>query len=464
MRTVRLIASGLAALAAVATLMSCSVVGSAPVTEYAMVSDPRSPALDAVRCATRLGSYSLPKSMLHVTVMKGTGSPVVNTIRVDGDKRVPDNKQTYCLDYLSNSFADDTVRVAKDRTDVNNNTVTTPYLQLVASNAKDQSATIIRKLIRTAFILISGSPNFAGARSALGAGASDKSEVVRDLTFDPFDQVETAEINRSITPLGFCVVLGDYSYDVDAMAIDGYCAAPQQAVKRHPSPRAEAASRQRFLIPRPRDGIFYRPRADYPVSVYVKADPGGTERWRLAQMQYFGFENISPVISVGVGRAVFAQQRTGLVFDNGALTNVCLTKGSEVAGFVNIPLDVVYGVIALPTQTIQASINSAATRKNLLDAQSQLLQAQQAYIAYLKDPSPTTLAGVKGDTSAGPLKLGSDIPAPPDTTALLTDYKLSGDSAAIGDDDVLKDICSELALKGAGVDILASGSNKGMRF
>lgn len=462
MTAARSLSSGLTALAVAATLVSCSVVGSAPVVEYTTVSGVQhSPALDAVRCATALGSYSLPKSLLHVTVMGGTDTPAVNTIKVVSDKRVPDNRQTYCLDHLASAFSDDSVRIAKNKTDDNGKTTaTTPYLQLVASNANDQSATIIRKLIRTAFILISGRPNFAGARSTLGMGAG-KTEVVRDLTFDPFDQVEMAEINRSIAPLGFCVVLGDYSYDVDAMAIDSYCAAPQEAVKRHPSPRAEIASRQRFLVPKPRDGIFYRPRADYPVSIYVKADPGGAERWRLAQMQYFAFENISPVISVGVGRAAFARRRTGLVFDDGVLTQVCLAKGSEAASFVNIPLDVIYGVIALPTQTIQASINSATTRKSLLDAQSQLLQAQQAYITYLKNPSPATLANVKGDSTAKPLTLGSEIPPPSD--AVLSDYKLSGESDPIGADDVLGTICKQLVPKGDN-DILTLGRNQGMRF
>lgn len=447
----RLSLSRLTALAAGAALTGCSVVGSAPMVEYTQVSGVHSAASGPLPCATRLGSYSLPKSLLHVVVLQPSGGGV-NSVRVEQPiKKVPDNRHTYCLDHLASAFADDTVRVFKEKltaqgTDFNVGTEATPFLQLVASNAVDQTATIIRKVIRTAFILISGNPSFAGARSAVGGGGA--SEVIRDLTFDPFDQEEVAEINQSIAPLGFCVVLGDYSYDADAISIDAYCAAPQTEEKHHPSRTAEIAASQRYLIPKPKSGIFYRPRANYPVSVYVKGDPGGSERWRLAQMQYFAFENISPVISVGVDRAVFATRRTGLVFKDGVLTDVCLAKGSEAAGFVNIPLDVVYGVIALPTQTIQASVNSNKTRKDLITAQNDLVAAQKAYIAYLKDSGNTGAPNIPQHTDAQPLKLGASgtatgVPAPQNPVPL-AEYGLSGDSASLSGDAALKDICPEL--------------------
>ncbi|WP_217578411.1 hypothetical protein [Mesorhizobium sp. GbtcB19] len=447
--------SRLTALAAAAALTACSVVGSAPMLEYTQVSGVHSAATGALPCASRLGSYSLPKSLLHVVVLQPVGGGV-NSVKVEqADKKVPDNRHTYCLDHLASAFADDTVRVFKERVTATDSTPAkeaTPFLQLVASNAVDQTATIIRKLIRTAFILISGNPNFAGARSAVGGGAA--TEVVRDLTFDPFDQQEVAEINQSIAPLGFCVVLGDYSYDIDAISIDAYCAAPQKAEANHPSRTAEIAASQRYLVPKPKSGIFYRPRANYPVSVYVKADPGSSERWRLAQMQYFAFENISPVISVGIDRAVFATRRTGLVFKDGVLTDVCLAKGSEAASFVNIPLDVVYGIIALPTQTIQASVNSNKTRRDLITAQNDLVEAQKAYIAYLKDSGNRNTPNIPQHTDAQPLKLGATVggamtatgvPAPQGTVAL-ADYgaALSGDTALISGDAVLKDICPEL--------------------
>ncbi|GLQ78856.1 hypothetical protein GCM10007881_23720 [Mesorhizobium huakuii] len=456
----------LAAMGAAAALTSCSVAGSVPVVQYAQLPGTQPPALDVVRCASGLGSYSLPKSLLRVTVMKPESADApYHTIKIEGDKRVADNRQTYCLDHLASAFADDTVRVFKEKltgTPVAPATEATPFLQLVASNAVDQTANIVRKIIRTALILLSGNPGFAGARAGIeSAGATT---VVRDLRFDPFDQVEMAEINQSIVPLGFCVVLGDYSYDVDAMTIDAYCAAPESTVKRHPSRKAEIAAHQRYLIPKPTNGIFYRPRADYPVSVYVKADPGSSEHWRLGQKQYFGFENISPVISVGVDRTLFATRRTGLVFDDGVLTDVCLAKGSEAAGFVNIPLDVVYGIIALPTQTIQASVNSSATRKQLLDAQNQLVQAQKVYIDYLQDSGNSQAPKIPGATDAQALQLGTGskpLGVPSQVAADLPARGLSGDSASIADDTVLKDVCPELVAANSG-PLLAR--NTGVKF
>lgn len=468
-------AAALAAVLAAGALPGCAVVGSSSIIEQALLPGEVSSARQEVRCQTRLGSYTLPKTLMRIQVLKPAKDLRFHTIKIETSEPVPENRHTFCLDHLANAFADDTVRVFREKVaatatdaakhDSTTTSEATPFLQLVASRAVDQSVEIARKLIRTAFILISGNPDFAGARAGI-EDASDQT-VVRDLSFDPFDQHEVAEINRSITPLGFCVVAGDYSYDVKAIDIDRYCADPLGAVARHPSAKATAVQRQRYLVPKPTTGIFYRPRAHYPVSIYAKADPGSRERWRLAHMDRYAFENLSPIVSVGVGRAAFATMRTGLVFDDGVLTDVCIARGSGAAAFVNIPLDVIYGVIALPSQTIKATIDGTTTRRNLLLAQQQLIEAQEAYINYLADTDNLAEPNIPGNNTAKPLVLGATgIAGAPDPAnpSLTARPDLNGQTALLtADEGALASVCSELLAANQG-SILGQSRNSGARF
>jgi hypothetical protein len=364
-------------------------------------------------------------------------------------KRVPENRFTFCLDHLVNGFADDAIRVLKtnSKTETTANEPTaSPFLSLVASHATDQSVEIIRKLILTAFRIISLNPDFKNSRATVGADAGGQ-EILRDLTFDPFNQNEVAEINKSLVPLGFCIVFEDFSFDTSQRDVGRYCNDPISVASKFPSKRASIVKSQRYLIPKPTSGIFYRPRTDHAVSVYTKSDPGAAEPWRILDRKWMPFENDSPILSVGVGRAMFATRRTGLIFDEGMLKNVCVSKGSEVAGFVTIPLDIVYGVIALPGQTIRGTINRFETRRQLIAAQEQLVEAQEAYIDYLSTPSNV---GDPGLTGAGQTLTLGKIPTVPTAKVNLTDYgnRINGDTADLESDTVLANICQKLSEDG----------------
>ena len=177
--------------------------------------------------------------------------------------------------------------------------------------------------------------------------------VVADFTVDPFDHEEMGRVNQSVRRFGFCFVLEDYTFDRSKVSVDHYCGAPYRTSTDSPPPVAEALHTQQYLVPKPVTGIFYRPRAAYRLSVYLKDDPNGRGSWRLGLIKNFHMENIMPIVSVGVSRAMFATRRTGLVFKDGTLTNVCISKGSEIVGAIEIPLEVIYGIIALPSETLR---------------------------------------------------------------------------------------------------------------
>src|SRR5262249_53083370 len=109
---------------------------------------------------------------------------------------------------------------------------------------------------------------------------------------------------------------------------------------------------------------------------------------------------------------------------------------------IQIPLDVIYGIISLPSETIRATIEDTNTARQLLDAQRNLITAQNNYIKFLNDPASTaTNIGTVDSTKKGALSLGNtseDVTFahddPPDAGPI---YKADGDA--------LSEICAELA-------------------
>jgi hypothetical protein len=234
---------------------------------------------------------------------------------------------------------------------------------------------------------------------------------------NPFDVAALARLNRSIRQYGFCVNLGKFTYDVNVLTPDQYCNDPERALQAPArSPHLEAALHQNYLVKKLPTGIFYRPRQGYSLFVYVRDDPA-VGPWKLRKIDTIQLENISPIMVLEVNRSIFAEHRTAIAFDNGDLIEVCMAKGSEVEGFIQIPLDVVYGIVSLPSVTISAELELKSKQIGLLDAQKQVLTAQQAYLDFLAGAagSATKQSGVAltkdAKTSLGLSNTPDDSPA-----------------------------------------------------
>jgi len=441
-------------------LGGCAVVGSTAT----FIEQPG----ESVPCVSTLGSYSLPKTALKFQITKNPND-AYHVLQDVGQERIPDSQHTFCLDYLRSATSSDQVRMFKNKitaeeTDENLPGTTiklrktrqikgvsqdnTPFLQLIASRAVDHTAGIIRRIIRTAFTLLSNKGDFtpaSRARSAAGTKSGDN-VVVADFQVDPFDYQEMARVNEIARTLGFCFVLEDYTFNrsrASGTTADRYCSEPTKTAVKMPPPAAEAIERLHYLVPKPVDGIFYRPRAGYRLSIYIKDNPNGRGTWRLGKSMNLNMENIMPIVSVGVARAVFATRRTGLVFDDGMLTNVCISKGSEAESAIQIPLDVVYGLIALPSEMLSAARDDASRKKQLLDAQARLIKAQNDYIRFLNQDKATTAAEL---TSADTEKKGNLVLGAPAGSSFPED--LPPDAGEIFKDtngDALSEICAELA-------------------
>jgi hypothetical protein len=388
-----------------AVLAACSVMEST-LTEYV----PDAP-LDAPvprNCHSSLGAYFLPRGFIKVEVKqytkKGTRQVLHNSL--DNLEVIvrPDTRRMFCLDYLESPLSSDQIQVKKTSIkDSNSKTTPSQLLDVVASNAVDQSALILRRLIRTVFTAIGGFRDVG-----FNADSTAVFQTVADFEFDPFDQRQSAHINDRLRDYGFCLVLEQYTFGQSTLKADSYCRNPLGFMERETAfGRSYAEFDIAAIAPRS-PGILYRPRAVFQLHVYVQNVPKSKEPWLLRKTMPVALENVSPILSIGVDRAAFTKKQIALVFDRGVLKNVCIIKGSELLEAISIPLEVVKSIAKLPTEMLQIQYDQISKSAELARAEQALLTSQKSLISLLQNPTSSTSAA-SSSAPAGPDKF--ELPA-----------------------------------------------------
>lgn len=416
-------ASNTARFAAVAilgvTISGCSMLDSSLLEP----GNERSAAGGQPICTSHTGAYYLSKAFFRVKVDRNpaaAGIPERLTFAGLEINYRPDRTKGYCLEYAASPTAHDKVKVFKVKASRQvkvkegepSKTVVDPRSDLAASgsdllhaittDAIDESAFILKTLIRTLFIGISGNPGFNTTGTVQGRSLnavvppdSDTQPIrILDAEYDPFNLAQSALVNDSLSRLGFCVLLQgvsvpllrsnghhhhhhsikDHGYTPET--INSYCDDPQRITMRNFEYAQALLKAEEAPAVRQTRGIFYRPRIPFTVHLFLKPNrkvPGG---WELRGSEVVELENISPVVSVGINRAFFAQRKTTVVFDRGVVKNVCIFKTSELAAFVEVPLEIAKSVVALPANIIQVKIDSTANDQRLLKAQNTLLKTE----------------------------------------------------------------------------------------
>ena len=333
-------------------------------------------------CASEAGAYALSSTTWSFDIVRYGDSPYI--LEEINERRHPDGRFTYCLDYVANALASDTLDVGYTVGDAK--TRGQGLLSHIASFAIDRTPQVVRNIIRAIFIGVSGKGDFGDTRIGIGAKPP---KPFGHFEVDPLDAAEMASLNVRLADFGFCLLLDGYSVDRSVTG-QQYCANPIRAVDTAPSAKLQAERTQSWLVQNAdQRGILYRPRIPYTLEIYTQDDPRHSA-WMLRKTQIVQLENIAPIISLHLNRAAFAEARVGMEFDEGALTNVCLYKTSEIAGFVDIPLDIVYGIASLPAETIRAEVNRATQTQAVINAERELIVAQRNLIDFQKQTSATT--------------------------------------------------------------------------
>ncbi len=345
----------------------------------------------APACSSTLGSYALPKAFVRLRIGQKAGQPPDIHLPAPGDKPVQivrhaDPALVYCLDHLSNPLTRDDIKIVKSPS-ADDAARKNSLLGSVMVNVTDQTAFVIEALLRSFFIVASGNPDFRDATFA-------QTEIITDVEFDPFDAADVAFHNARLTKLGFCVMLDDM-LKATGVGYEQYCRNPlKYGHPNHPIVKAYAAKAYVNSIVTPEEpripGILYRPRHPYKLYIFRKKDPGGTMPWQLQHMTNVELENLSPILSLGITRAVFAGKNVNFLFEEGTLRTACLSKTSEIEGFVEIPLQVSKALVALPGAILTLRIDQIGEKQKLIQAQEKLFRMQEAYLKRVQQGAKET--------------------------------------------------------------------------
>lgn len=409
-------------------------------------------------CASTAGSYHVSKTYfrLRVDEMQSAGGPV-SMFRYITVQRRPDRDKGYCLDFRASLTSHDKVRIYKTsvgapatiETDVRananvavdgtdqyasieaeieqNHAGGSDLIQVIATDAIDESAYIAKVLIRTLFVGLSGNSNFSPDR-ALTQDPQRRRKL--DLEYDPFDLPQTAQINDALRRLGFCVLVHGVTFERDTDTINGYCDNPKRAIERSHRLSAALKVAEEAKVERRVRGVLYRPRLPYTVALYVKDNLKVSGGWRLRATEIVEMENISPVLSIGIERAFAAQRKTMVFFEQGVVKDVCVFKSSELQPLVEVPLEIARSVVALPANIVQVRINSANNDSALLAAEEALIKAQINQMKLLDAQQKDIASGVQTGSLATDQK-GADVAStrPATTTAVAKTLEALLDSA-----------------------------------
>jgi hypothetical protein len=352
-------------------------------------------------CHSALGYYVLPRTLLNVSATSTPMGPGASASAVTAPTAAPlspnaptvtltvqtlnsaDRHQAFCLDYLGLATYEDQVVAQRDDQNLG-------LLTKVSSNVTDKTPQIAAKLVQTAENLA-----LAAARDARTTVAPGMAPDTVAIQFDPFnwDDLMTAKV--ALRRFGFCLYLEGFSFSTVGMSASGVREAAERWCSMDASHTPSYENPLYALATSPvspeamRTGILYRPKMAYKVVILRKADPSSSRApWTLFQTVRVEMVNASPVLSIGIQRAAFANRKTTVYFDPpGALTDVAVDKDSEAAGFVTIPLSIAQAIVDVPAQILQLRIADTQNQAALLQAQGQLFQAMSQYSALVGQQS-----------------------------------------------------------------------------
>jgi hypothetical protein len=338
-----------------ASVASCTKVVESVPLEYAASEN-------GLSCHSALGAYNLPRALLSLSVSSNGATITPPTVK---PKMIADRAQTFCLDYLAAANADDIVTVNRDQRGL---------LTSISSEVKDKTPEIAKALIETA-----SNVAIAAGRQTLDVAGREQ----LDLDFDPFVWNELMMAKRALRRFGFCLYVEGHSFSVHGLSAAGLRAAAQRwCSTEQPRPFLKDDTLATLPVPESvaRTGVLYRPNIAFRVVILRKNDPGKRqEPWQLYQSVMIEMPNISPVLSVGISRALFARRKTTIKFDQGVLTDVAIEKDSELVGFVSIPLAAAKAIVDVPAQIIKIRIADVNNQTALLNAQGALIAQLTAY-------------------------------------------------------------------------------------
>lgn len=322
-------------------------------------------------CKSAGGDYGLALSKLQVSVEEdrdpdfpSAGQPQTSRLssKIE-DKVYRDDRATFCLDFLASFTSIDKLVVKKHKE--------TQLLTEITVNTDDQLPEAVETL----------ATGLSTLATPLRAGTAELPPLKFEDEFNPLDPADVAILNSRLRDFGFCVLVrrrdGVGAQDLDAMEKQ-YCHKSISEAKRtRLFKQVNAPPESLVSLPASlNDAILYRPTV--AVDVYVMWQPKRrvATNWVIYKKRVMTVIDPDTIHSLDVRRAIFSTRATNIKFQDGVLTEIMIDKGSELEGFIKIPLNILRAVFSLPTELIAIQIGETNAMQDLIRTQAELAVAQ----------------------------------------------------------------------------------------
>jgi hypothetical protein len=378
------------------SLVTCVLlVACSNVIETRWVDGPGS--LSSPACSSALGYYYLPKSLISLTAKADpTTTPAAITVTLSPTLTTIADRELkfFCLDYLSSPVSKDAVTINRNENGL---------LESISANVVDRTPAIAAQLIQTAENLAIGA-----ARGTAFPQQPDNLNV----QFDPFSWRDLLLVKAALRRFGYCLYVEGYSFPTGGLtaaqvhaAANTWCStdASVTAPYEHPLYKFANLSISPELM---QQGVLYRPKTTHKIVILFKKDPKSVNgTWDLYQTKLFEMPNATPVLAIGVERAMFATRITSINFTDGTLTDVAIDKDSEAVGFVQIPLVAAQAIVDIPGQIIKFRLADTQSHAALIQAQGNLLNAIASYNSAISQTA-TSAAGATASLKSATVRNG----------------------------------------------------------
>lgn len=315
-----------------------------------------------------LGAYMLPKKEISFVILK-TGTVGDQTYlfdmksddganAVDGPSfiTVGDGKQR-CLNYHTNAFYEDLIRVDKDSSG--------QLLENVYSGTVDRTPKIAEAVAQGIVAAAAGNRDFRGANNQI---------VYMTKQFDLFDQHRLTEENSSLRDVGYCIYIDPTDDPYVPLWMQDQCSGKKVSGTYVSRQRTEDYSRTgQYLAGEDRIGILYKPLLSHTLVILKKDDPTSAKPWRVWRRQVVEMPNRAPIFLLQVRRGMFTTRKTTISFDDGLLLAVKIDKQSELKGLTDALVNIVGIAVQLPAKALILRQSEVQNQAELIKVNQQLL-------------------------------------------------------------------------------------------
>jgi hypothetical protein len=298
-----------------------------------------------------LYGYTLPKALVGIKITQAGQAYLLETTETTLQ---PDPKHQYYFRYSPCPFTDDDITLEFSPQG---------YLKRICTIIDDQTDDFINKLAEIG-------TNLAGSLAGVTTRSLEQ-RVLLEVKVDPFDEKAMGQLNTYLQQIEGSLELGAVMLGESAPATAG----PTQS---------------------DRSGVYYKPPGTCELTLRYQGGETSAEA-RIPHPHLLGF--------VAIPQAPWVKTSFTMTFDEQGVPNkIEVKKPSTAMAIIEVPINILKAIIAIPTQLIQLRVNLQNDRQQALSEQltsdKQMKELKMQLDAYREEQQATQTRSVNGNSGS----------------------------------------------------------------